>query len=269
MSRLLLPVVFSALTVAGGLIQSGCHPAGRPYGDTAARPTGAAASSSPPAPLLTAASDLPTAEQAFRLVRFRTRIKPAEYGYPWRPEKIVPIRGGLALLMSWAEDTCHGCKPTLGVAYFHRSDKGWALTDVWEDVYQDGWNGQFAKLDMLDAGLPNPAVAVHGGWFGEGCDVDGLGLVELAPEGPTVRVVRAPLDSDNGGDTHDPARRMHIRATIIPLKDQPGLKIRYRGFLGRHRHVDTTVTYTGPGIPWTPQPQVFTGDCAEYWRDSR
>jgi hypothetical protein len=220
-----------------------------------------------PAPQVPSQGGFPTPDEAFKLVRFRTEVEVARYGYPWHPEKLVPIRGGFALLMSWAEDSCHACKPTLGVAYFHRRDGRWKPYGLWDNLYQDGWNGSFGDMEVIDIGQPNPTVAVHGGWFGEGCDVDGMGLVELAPDRPIMRVVRAPLGAGNGGQTSDPKYRMGYEATVSPLRGRPGLKIRYRGELERERQIDVTVIYTGPGRRWTAHPHIFKADCANYWMD--
>lgn len=268
MNRSQFHAMSSTLAAVMCSIQASCHPAAPPKApptaEVRAATTPEPTSAGPPLP----ADRLPTPEKAFEHVLFTKDVEIAEYGYWWHPEKLVPIKGGFALLMSWAEDSCHACQPTLGVAYFHPVDGHWRQYGLWENVYQDGWDGHFRNMEVIEVGQPDPTVAVHGGWFGEGCNVDAMGLVELTPEAPIMRIVRAPLGADNGGQTANPKYRIGYDAAISPLEGRPGLKIRYHGELARKRPVDATVVYSGSGQRWRPHPRIFKGDCANYWSDT-
>lgn len=249
------PRAFVALALAA--VSVGCKPVAK------IQPAAPHAALKPaPKPVSRApAAEFPTLKEAFALAPDRARDKGWEY--PLHADKLVPIKSGFALLMSGSEAACVACAPRLSVVYFHRQGDRWAPYHTWRNFYQDGWNGRFGQMDLIDVGQPNPTIAVHGGYFNQGCMVDAIGLIELAPSGPILRVDRAPMGS-SGADSDD----IYYDASITPLKGRPGLRIRYFGVLEHSKPIDTTVVYSGAGLRWRPHPGILKQDCAGWWKDA-
>lgn len=97
------------------------------------------------------------------------------------------------------ENASHAEGGNLGVYGFELRDGRWAKTTTQDSVLWSGSSGALGDVKLVDLGPDRPALAIEGGWTGQGYDVGGLDLVALEPAGARVVLADVRLRADSLG----------------------------------------------------------------------
>ena len=97
------------------------------------------------------------------------------------------------------ENASHAEGGNLGVYGFELRGGRWVKTSTQDSVLWSGSSGALGNVKRVDLGPGHPALAVEGGWAGQGYDVGGLQLVALEPAGARVVLADVRLHSDSLG----------------------------------------------------------------------
>lgn len=97
------------------------------------------------------------------------------------------------------ENASHAEGGNLGVYGFELRAGQWVKTSTQDSVLWSGSSGALGTLKPVDLGPGHPALAVEGGWTGQGYDIGGLELVALEPAGARVVLSDVRLRSDSLG----------------------------------------------------------------------
>lgn len=123
------------------------------------------------------------------------------------PTLVVPVDAthrALVLVGTPADDeghenASHAEGGNLGVYGFELRDGHWVKTTTQDSVLWSGSSGALGEVKQVDLSPGRPALAVEGGWTGQGYDVGGLDLVALEPAGARVVLADVRLHSDSLG----------------------------------------------------------------------
>ncbi len=97
------------------------------------------------------------------------------------------------------ENASHAEGGNLGVYGFELRNGRWVKTTTQDSVLWSGSSGALGNLKRVDLGPGHAALAVEGGWTGQGYDVGALDLVALEPAGARVVLAGVRLRSDSLG----------------------------------------------------------------------
>jgi hypothetical protein len=96
-------------------------------------------------------------------------------------------------------DAAHSQGGNLGVYWFTLREGRWFRTGAQESVLWSGSNGQLGTVKAVTLGAAHPAVAVEGGWCGQGACASGLYIVEIGAKDTRLVAPNLPLLTDTLG----------------------------------------------------------------------
>ncbi len=211
------------------------------------------------APTVAAAAGLnvvrhgPMLQAAFKAAYGETRSHHMTIGtdgdFTLTPSALIHTREGFFLVAAASMDSggCHVCESGVAVTGFADDHGHPGKMTGQEPLISGGTGFNTPTVWRLDRGYTQyPALLVEGGWRGQGCRSHGVGIVELAPDGPHSRLdyLAEAKDIEDFGDAyggeHVVGRRMSAHAG-------QGFVMHYAGWThpGGYRRLalDITVTY--------------------------